>query len=303
MAEASTSTMSHLADLREAARRTMRRKQAPELPSNRIPSPPLPPRSTISTSMASTLAGSISLDYGDPMDISPTTITPNLNLAGTSSSPVTLLPNRPTRRTSRAAAKTAASTRGTDDTSREEGEISDEDNRVKESSSRDFKSLTSEVRAGIDTNAMASVMTLLKPSQNQIAQPPRRESITGGMPPPPIPPISVHREPAPISPTTSLSIATSTRAPTFPATNGTPIKARSNSAPTLQTHFFGNLSKNVNAGNINEDDEGHSPKTEALNREFFNKLLQQGIDDDHCRPGLPSVYHQLSCDQSLTAVL
>lgn len=137
-----------------------------------------------------------------------------------------------------------------------------------------------------------------------IPTPPKRSSISAGMQPP-RPTANVHREPAPISPPTasfpSTHVPTTIRKPrtdqqSFDTySNGTP------SLPSLNTYSFDDLSKNSPIDTVMSD-KGHdddstdelSPKTSQMNQEVFARLLQLGVDNEHCRPGLPMTFQQFN---------
>jgi hypothetical protein len=225
----------------------------------------------------------MTLDYGDPMDISPTTFTPNQGQP-VFTSPVVPMPSKPIRRTSLVAAKKAAAA---NDVSREEGEISDEDTRTKQKAGRRVKAPVLDTQSNSDMHTLPSRPSPQKAFPNRTTQTLRRDSTAGGMPPPPIPSASVHREPAPISPSATIPNVVPVRSSTVPSptTNGTSTTARRSSTPTPQTHSFDKFRMDAYT---DDEEESLSPKTEELNRDFFTKLLQQGIDDTHCRPGLPS---------------
>lgn len=80
-----------------------------------------------------------------------------------------------------------------------------------------------------------------------------------------------------------------------------PLKLNSNKMndplrPTPETHsFVGLASREVN----NPSDDRLSPATMQLNEEVYTKLLEFGIDDNHCRPGLPMTFEQFELAKGL----
>lgn len=324
--------------LREAAKKTMIRKQAtvskqpstatlrngassnnasPGRPSsNPLPAKPLPrgPR-------GSDVSNGIPLNYGDPSESS---ILDSYNpLVGTK-------PSGTPRQSLAQRISVRARTESED--MPEEGEISDEEirenPRPEESANAPVKQEPMPASAGIstapitasksasestnDTNGEAiaqGASTKLNQAQSAAAQsafviPPvsKRSSISGAMQPP-RPPTNVHREPAPISPTASAPLTHSqSSARKLRPDHSFPNKqlAMDHPAPSPNTHSFDDLNQMTSIDTATLDrsengDEDHwmdeiSPKTTQLNQEVFTQLLRLGVDDDHCRPGLPSDY-------------
>jgi hypothetical protein len=315
----SVSTMSEAAKLREAARRTMRRKQAPENISNGLPniassasSSPSPTKGIPAGPRGLGVEPPVILNYGeanDPMVVDQPAQPPTQTGVGIAAPPVS---NKLIRRTSltrgRAAVEELNTTNGSG--SREEGEISDEETKARrrdqfsrtenESTPADPmvpRASTYGASNGLITNGNPPTLKLgqTRPSSSKQSPNPRRVNSISNMAPPPLP-SNGHREPAPISPTASTAPQSAIPIRSLRSSsisNGFQSLHRRHTAPTPQTHSFSGLvGEDVVMGGFG-DGESLSPKTAFLNQEAFTKLLELGVDDDHCRPGLPSTFFLL----------
>ena len=261
------------ATLREAAKLTMRRKQAADKQNN-TPSTSSPSLSTstplVSSSsptktpskktMAKLLRDSAptendtTLDYGDPTEKLGESMNPSTGSATTTRS------LRASRRN--ASARANGHSEGTKTGAREEGEISDEESRARRQSKRikaapaPLKKIRQNVTGAQSINLNGDTPSSLlldssKLSTSTVAKPSKQQ---------PQVQLQILPELLPNGPNGLLH-------------------------PTSNTHSFVGL---ANQEMYEPSVDRLSPTTRRLNEAVFTRLLEVGVDDNNCRPGLPS---------------
>jgi hypothetical protein len=303
MAETSTSAKSQAALLREAAKQTMRRKQAPELSINgqlrasrpvtsvsQPPrtAPPVAPRGFQTTNVTNADL----LDYGDPNEDAMEIQTKNdLNTShiGASSTASGSIPSLSQRRARASRSGIGQPSTARNGFSKEEGEISDEESKSRRSGQSLMARLSTETPAENFTSTETANLSRSKPYQ--VPQTPHIQPSTASLPPKPesfasgiasLPPRpKAYPDPMP----TNVTLFTSdSYLPPSITTSTASSPPRTIRTPSTNTHTFENLEDYPDGGS----DPPLSPNTLQRNRDFFTQLLNLGVDDDHCRPGLPS---------------
>ncbi|KAG8755875.1 hypothetical protein FRC14_003600 [Serendipita sp. 396] len=323
MAEAQTTTA---ALLREAAKQTMRRKQATEQsaigPQIRLSTSILPssfatgissePKRAASKNVAKPRGSRASppiinfpsLNYDDPADIVMMDVSP---VETTASAPSAVSPARskPGRRQSTKPWVTSVDENHKHG-AREEGEISDEDAGALETNRT---TNPQKIASGAMKPKFRDEMTTKEGLNTQnYAATPRRSPRRGNTLPAASRPTNGHTEPNSVEMVTPPLISKSAislhaRISNPPA--GITEPSASYRTPSTETHSFENfLSDSIHMDtSFNQLDHSViSPRTKQRNQEVFSQLLLVGdldVDEYHCRPGLPMTFEQFEKAKSL----
>ncbi|PVF95624.1 hypothetical protein CPB86DRAFT_799563 [Serendipita vermifera] len=308
MAEASSSAMSQAAlQLRDAAKRTIRRKEMsvngqlrasrPGSSASQPPrtAPPLGPRGVQANTMDF-------LDYGDPnedkMEVQQhqSDTSTSQNVANSTASGG--LPSLTQRRARASRPTVGQPSTAKNGLSKEEGEISDEDPKAKRAGQSLMSRLSTETPAENLIHAETANLSRSKPQQ--ISQTPLIQLSTASLPPKPESFASgiatlPRRPPTYPDPMPTSFFAPDPQLPPSITTSTASSPPRTIRTPSTNTHTFENFDDYPDGGS----DIPLSPNTVQRNREFFTQLLKLGVDDKHCRPGLPMTFQQFKTAKAL----